>query len=113
MEEPLSFDVALSVWLTSIADLSARTLALYHGSVDHFARWCTGINVLTPGDLVAYVDARHQIITHRVVRLEETTLITKGDNRDHDAPPVPFERMLGKVETWRLHRLLSTSGGEL
>ena len=59
MEEPLSFDVALSVWLTSIADLTPRTLAIYRQNVDHFAEWCTGqgiagANLLTPAHLVAY-----------------------------------------------------------
>ena len=58
-----------------------------------------GPDGLQPGDVVAYVDAGHQIITHRVVRVGGDTLITRGDNRDHDDPPVPFERVLGKVET--------------
>ena len=53
---------------------------------------------LQPGELVAYVDAGSQIIIHRVVRVEGTTLITKGDNRHHDDPPVPVERVLGKAE---------------
>ena len=53
---------------------------------------------LQPGEVVMYVDAGSQIITHRVVRVEGTTLITKGDNRHHDDPPVPVERVLGKAE---------------
>ena len=40
--EPLPFAAAITVWLTSMADLSPRTLALYRESVDHFASWCTG-----------------------------------------------------------------------
>ena len=48
-------------------------------------------------ELVAYVDAGNQIITHRVVRVEETVVITRGDNRSQDDPPVPFERVLGKA----------------
>ena len=53
---------------------------------------------LQPGELVTYVDAGEQIITHRVVKREGMTLITKGDNRHHDDPPVPFGRVLGKME---------------
>ena len=53
---------------------------------------------LQPGELVMYVDAGSQIIIHRVVRVEGTTLIAKGDNRRHDDPPVPVERVLGKAE---------------
>ena len=34
--EPLPFEVATTVWLTSMADLSARNLALYRESVAHF-----------------------------------------------------------------------------
>ena len=57
--EPLGFDVATTVWLTSMAGLSPRTLALGRESVAYFAEWCTergiaGVNFLTPGDLVAY-----------------------------------------------------------
>ena len=40
--ETLPFAAAITVWLTSMADLSPRTLALYRESVDHFASWCTG-----------------------------------------------------------------------
>ena len=53
---------------------------------------------LQPGELVTYVDAGNQIIIHRVVRREGTTLITKGDNRDQDDPPVPFGRVLGRAK---------------
>ena len=53
---------------------------------------------LQPGELVTYVDAGSQIITHRVVRVEGTMLITRGDNRDQDDPAVLFGRVLGKVE---------------
>ena len=35
--ETLPFAAAITVWLTSMADLSPRTLALYRESVDHFA----------------------------------------------------------------------------
>lgn len=50
------------------------------------------------GDLVAYMDAGGQIITHRVVRVKGAALVTKGDNRDHNDPSVPFRQVLGKVE---------------
>jgi len=53
---------------------------------------------LQPGKLVTYVDAGNQIITHRVVRREGTTLITKGDNRDQEDPPVLFSQVLGKAK---------------
>ncbi|MBC8218172.1 MAG: tyrosine-type recombinase/integrase [Planctomycetes bacterium] len=57
--ETLPFAAAITVWLTSMADLSPRTLALYRESAEHFATWCTGrgiagVNFLTPADLVAY-----------------------------------------------------------
>ena len=35
--EPLRFDVAVTIWLTSMANRSPRMLALYRQSVDHFA----------------------------------------------------------------------------
>ncbi|MBL7208962.1 MAG: signal peptidase I [Dehalococcoidia bacterium] len=53
---------------------------------------------LQTGEVMMYVDAGNQIIIHRVVRVEGTMLITKGDNRDRDDPAVPFGRVLGKVE---------------
>ena len=54
---------------------------------------------LQPGEMMAYIDAGGQIITHRVVRVEGEAIITKGDNREQSDPPVPFGRVLGKVET--------------
>ena len=61
---------------------------------------------LRPGEIVTYVDAGNQIITHRVVRVEGTVVITKGDNRDQDDPPVSFGRVLGKVEEQNFNSLL-------
>ena len=49
-------------------------------------------------ELVTYVDACDQIFTHRVVRVEGAVVVTRGDNEDHDDPPVPFGRVVGKVE---------------
>ena len=51
---------------------------------------------LRPGELVTYV-AGNQIITHRLVRVEEAAVITRGDNRGQDDPPVPLKQVLGKA----------------
>ena len=51
-----------------------------------------------PGEIVSYVDGGTRITTSRVMRVEGAMMITKGDNEDHDDPPVPFGRVLGKVE---------------
>ena len=53
---------------------------------------------LQPGEVVMYVDAGNQIIIHRVVRVEGKTVITRGDNRGHNDPPVTLDQVLGTVE---------------
>ncbi len=55
-------------------------------------------NNLRLGDVVAYVDAGDQIIIHRIVMLAQTAVITRGDNRSQNDPPVALSQIIGKVE---------------
>lgn len=55
---------------------------------------------LAEGDVVTFVQADGNTVTHRVVknRTVEGTLVTKGDaNEEEDMDPVPYERVVGKV----------------
>lgn len=55
---------------------------------------------LAEGDVVTFVQADGDTVTHRVVknRTVEGTLVTKGDaNEEEDMDPVPYERVVGKV----------------
>lgn len=55
---------------------------------------------LAEGDVVTFVQADGDTLTHRVVknRTVEGTLVTKGDaNEEEDMDPVPYERVVGKV----------------
>lgn len=55
---------------------------------------------LEEGDVVTFVQADGDTVTHRVVknRTVEGTLVTKGDaNEEEDMDPVPYERVVGKV----------------
>ena len=53
----------------------------------------SGIEV---GDIVAYWDD-NRIIVHRIVALDATSFIAKGDNMPDDDPQFPISRIIGKV----------------
>lgn len=51
------------------------------------------------GDIVTFMDRYGTYTTHRVVRIEDGFLITKGDaNIDYDAYKVDSEHLVGKVK---------------
>jgi signal peptidase I len=56
----------------------------------------TGAESLGIGDLVI-ASRQGEFITHRLVGLGSKECYTKGDNARYLDPPVPFERILGKV----------------
>lgn len=60
----------------------------------------TGPETIKEGDIITFKisDGLINAATHRVVRIEESSFITKGDNnQDIDANPVNFKDLIGKV----------------
>lgn len=58
------------------------------------------LSKLRPGDLLVYVSADYDVITHRLVSMDGDYAILRGDNKTQDDPPVHISRILGKVEKW-------------
>ena len=53
---------------------------------------------LKEGDVITYISANGNYISHRIVEIEEDEISTKGDaNKTVDAIKVPFENVKGKV----------------
>lgn len=55
-------------------------------------------SALQPGNVVAYISTHGCLIMHRVVNVDNETIVTKGDNREKADPAIPLARVLGKVE---------------
>lgn len=49
------------------------------------------------GDIVCFVDNRGDFIVHRIVKVYESSIITKGDNNEFCDPEVSLNSILGKV----------------
>ena len=50
------------------------------------------------GDAISYHMNNGEIVTHRVIEIENGNYITKGDaNNIKDASPVPYDRVAGKI----------------
>lgn len=62
---------------------------------------------INPGDVVSYRSPADQrvIITHRVVRVENTwkLIVTKGDNTSRTDNPVPMSALIGRVDARIAH----------
>lgn len=53
---------------------------------------------LKVGDIVTYYGQQNQIVTHRIVEVQETEYITKGDhNKDVDITSLHNQQIIGKV----------------
>ncbi len=71
------------------------------------------IGALQPGDMVAFVaDFAPRVVLHRVIRLEATCLIARGDTTAREDPPVPLSAILGRVEAVRWGTLVLAIAGE-
>jgi signal peptidase len=58
-----------------------------------------------PQDVILFEDFKGTIVCHRIVGLAEDGFITKGDaNNVEDQPPIPQDRIFGKV-IWVLPRV--------
>lgn len=56
------------------------------------------LSELQPGELLAYVGADYEVVTHRLVTVEGEFVIMRGDNKTWNDPPVHISRALGKAE---------------
>ncbi len=52
------------------------------------------------GDIVVYTNEKGFTI-HRIVRLNEKTLVTKGDANNVEDQPVAYDKLVGKTVEWR------------
>ena len=52
------------------------------------------------GDIVVYTNEKGFTI-HRVVRLNDKTLVTKGDANNVEDQPVAYDKLVGKTIEWR------------
>ena len=53
---------------------------------------------LKKGDIITFNGEDNDIITHRIIDIQNNSYITKGDNNNSiDAFAVPFENVIGKV----------------
>jgi signal peptidase len=52
---------------------------------------------LEVGDVVTFQISGENVVTHRIVSLDETaqTFVTKGDANDSEDPPVPYGNLVG------------------
>ena len=51
----------------------------------------------TPGEVVVYEDDTGNLITHRLLRLEDEKAVTKGDANNVEDEPIETEQILGRV----------------
>ena len=51
-----------------------------------------------PGEIITYKDEFGNLVTHRLVALENDVATTRGDANNTDDAPFPAARILGKVE---------------
>ena len=51
----------------------------------------------TSGDVVVYEDDAGNLITHRLLRMEDGKAVTKGDANNVEDEPIETEQILGKV----------------
>ena len=62
-------------------------------------RGVSGKNDIAKGDIVVYDNSKGFTI-HRVVRMNDATIITRGDANNVDDSPVPYDKVVGKAVTW-------------
>lgn len=90
--------VLIHRWTMLVASTSMEP-AIYKGAVVVYARWPP--QGYRAGDVVVFADEKGRTIIHRVVSREEyegrAFYITKGDASTEQDPPVPLERIKGKV----------------
>lgn len=64
-----------------------------------FIKGVSGKDDIKMHDIVVFDNGRGFTI-HRVVKLKESTLITRGDANNLDDAPVKYEQVVGKAVTW-------------
>ncbi|EST54613.1 hypothetical protein T458_14115 [Brevibacillus panacihumi W25] len=53
------------------------------------------------GDIITFKDLDGRTVTHRVVEIKDSQLVTKGDANDgNDYNPVSKDRVIGEVQYW-------------
>lgn len=54
-------------------------------------------NVYNENDIISYKSNNNSIITHRIIKIENNLLYTKGDNNNVEDEPIEFSQVLGKL----------------
>ena len=49
------------------------------------------------GDIITYRDYNNNLVTHRIVKISENEIITRGDNNTVSDRPINIKRIEGKV----------------
>jgi hypothetical protein len=50
-----------------------------------------------PGDVVVFNGKNNKTIVHRIIKVNQTGFITRGDNNQNDDEPIDYHDILGKV----------------
>lgn len=51
-----------------------------------------------PGEIVTYANSEGYSITHRIVSIEDGTVVTRGDSNNMSDPAFPKDQIIGKVQ---------------
>lgn len=54
-------------------------------------------NIISPNDIIAFKQEEY-IVTHRVIKIEQDKIITKGDANNSQDEPISKDAVIGKVE---------------
>ncbi len=54
-------------------------------------------NVYNKNDIITYKSTNNSIITHRIIKIENNLLYTKGDNNNIEDEPIETTQVLGKL----------------
>lgn len=54
-------------------------------------------NVYNENDIISYNSNNNSIITHRIIKIENNLLYTKGDNNNLEDEPIEFSQVVGAL----------------